>query len=117
LDFRWTSLGGILLDGSGDIATTLSAKEEISTMVATRLKAATGAWKLYTIGANLKSFIGSSIGINTNTELAIKRQVTSSLSDILSAGSFSVQTINMGNEIQVLVYLGQTLLTTQTVIV
>ncbi|HEV2483978.1 MAG TPA: hypothetical protein VGT08_00430 [Terracidiphilus sp.] len=38
-DFRWTSLGGVLVDGTGDIATTLSAQEELETMVATRLKA------------------------------------------------------------------------------
>ena len=37
-DFRWTSLGGVLVDGTGDIATTLSAQEELETMVATRLK-------------------------------------------------------------------------------
>lgn len=32
-DFRWTSLGGVLVDGTGDIATTVTTKEEIETMV------------------------------------------------------------------------------------
>lgn len=71
-DFRWTSLGGVLVDGRGDIATTLSAREELETMVATRLKAAFNGWKLYQIGANLQAFIGSSVGINT-TSLPARR--------------------------------------------
>lgn len=115
-DFRWTSLGGVLVDGTGDIAATLSAQEELETMVATRLKAALNGWKLYQIGANLQSFLGSSVGINTNTELAIQRQVTAALANrLLPSGSFTVQTVVLGNEIEVLVYLGQKLLANTTV--
>ena len=39
-DLRWTSQGGVLMDGTGDIAITLTSIEELETMVATRLKAA-----------------------------------------------------------------------------
>ena len=117
-DLRWTSQGGVLMDGTGDIAITLTSIEELETMVATRLKAAINGWKLYLIGANLDAFIGSSVGINQNTALAIQRQVIASLTNqLLPAGSFTVQTIVLGNEIQVLVYLGPSLVATQTVTV
>jgi hypothetical protein len=93
MDFRWTSQGGVLIDGSGDIAMTVTPQEELETMVATRLKAAVDGWKLYRIGAGLDDFKGSSIGINQNTELAIQRRVTSDLTnELLPAGSFTVQT-------------------------
>ncbi len=115
-DFRWTSLGGVLVDGTGDIATTVTTKEEIETMVATRLKAAINGWKLYRIGADLQSFLGSSVGINQNTVLSIQRQVTASLNNqLLPAGSFSVQTLVLGNTVQVLVYLGSSLIASTTV--
>lgn len=113
-DFRWMSAGGILLDGSGDVATTLTSMEELETMVATRLKAAVDGWKLYTIGAGLEAFPG--LPVNANTELSIQRAVTSSLTrQFLSAGSFTVQTLAVGNSIELYVYLNQTLLTTTTV--
>ena len=115
-DLRWTSQGGVLMDGTGDIAVTGTPVEELETMVATRLKAAINGWKLYAIGANLDAFLGSSVGINQNTALAIQRQVTSSLTNqLLPAGSFTVSTIVLGNEIQVLVYLGPSLVATTSV--
>jgi len=56
------------------------------------------------------------MGINRNTELAIQRQVTASLTNqFLAPGSFSVQTVPIGNEIQVLVYLGEELIASTTV--
>lgn len=59
MDLRWTSSGGLLLDGTGNLATTLSSMEELQTMVATRRKAGPRSWKLYTIGAGFDSVIGS----------------------------------------------------------
>ena len=105
------------MDGAGDIALTQSVTEELSTMVATRLKAALNGWKLYPIGASLETFIGSPVGINQNTELAIQRRVTSALTlQLLPAGSFTVQTVTLGNEVQVLVYLGQSLVASTSVV-
>jgi hypothetical protein len=110
-------MGGIMLDGTGDIATTLNAREEVCTMAATRLKAAFRGWKLYSIGADLDSFRGSPVGINQNTELAIQRQAAASLTNqFLPPGSFSIRTVTFGNEVQVLVYIGQTLAVTTSVI-
>lgn len=104
------SQGGMLLDGSGDLATTLNSLEEMETMVATRLKAAVKAWKLYAIGAGLEVFQGQPI--NTNTELSIQRSVTSSLTrQFLPSGSFTVQTLAIGNEVEVYVYINGTLIT------
>lgn len=115
-DFRWTSQGGTLVDGNGDIATTVSATEELESMAATRIKAAFNSWKLYQIGANLQQFIGSSTGINQNTVLSIQRAVTASLTNqFLPAGSFTVQTVVLGKEVQILVYLAGKLLVSQTV--
>ncbi len=93
MDLRWTSRGGLLLDGTGDLATTLSSMEELQTMVATRFKARPRSWKLYTIGAGFDSVIGSSTGINQNTELAIQRRAQASVSDLLPAGSLNMQTV------------------------
>jgi hypothetical protein len=110
-------MGGILLDGSGDIAVTSSIQEELQTMVATRLKASINSWQLYQIGANLDSYRGSSIGINNNVELSIQKQVTSDLTNqLLPPGSFTVSTIPFGNQIQVLVYLGSTLIASSSVV-
>jgi hypothetical protein len=91
--------------------------EEVQSMVATRLKAATTSWKLYAIGANLDAFIGSSVGVNQNTELAIQRQVTAALTNqLLPPGSFTVQTIPFGNEVQVLVYVGSSVVASTSVV-
>ena len=101
MDLRWTSQGGVLIDGTGDLAVTLTPQEELETMTATRLKAAVDGWKSYAIGAGLEDFKGSSIGINQNTELAIQRRVTSSLTNqFLPAGSFTVQTRSLPRSAQ-----------------
>ena len=69
MDLRWPSMGGTLVDGNGDLATTLSPLEEMGSMVMTRMKGALDAWKLYPgIGADLDSFRGSPVGINQDTE-------------------------------------------------
>lgn len=117
MDLRWTSNGGTLIDGNGDLATTSSSQEELESMAATRLKASVNSWKLYkNIGANLSSFEGQPIGINNNTALAIQRSVTASMTDqFLPAGSFTVQTIVFVNEIQVMLYVGNVLIATTSV--
>lgn len=97
MDLRWTSHGGLLLDGTGDSAATASALGELGAVVATRLKAGPRSWKLYAIGAGLDDMIGSSVGINQNTELAIQRRVLSATADLLPPGSLSVQTVTIGN--------------------
>jgi hypothetical protein len=115
-DLRWQSYGGVLIDGTGDLALTTSAQEEIETMVATRLKASLNSWKLYSIGAGLDSFEGSPLGINQNTTLAIQRQVNAALTyQLLPAGSFTVSTVVFGNEVEVLVYIGKSLVASTTV--
>jgi hypothetical protein len=114
MDLRWMSQGGTLIDGTGDLAITLSVTEEMETMVMTRLKAAIDGWKLYQIGADLDSFRGDPV--NQNTELSIQRQVTAVLQkQFLQAGSFSVQTLAVGNVITVLVYLNKTLIASMDV--
>jgi len=111
-------MGGVLMDGSGDLALTQTATEELSTMAATRVKGSTNAWKLYPgICANLDSYTGSSVGINQNTELSIQRSTSASLTNqFLPSGSFTVQTLTLGDEVQVLVYLGQLLIATTSVV-
>lgn len=112
-DFRWMSAGGILLDGTGDIATTLNSLEELESMITTRLKAAVNAWKLYSIGAGLDIFPGNPV--NSNTELSIQRAVTSALTrQFLPSGSFTVQTLAIGSSIEIYVYIQQTLITSTT---
>jgi hypothetical protein len=109
-DLRWMSMGGTLLDGNGDLATTLNSVEELESMVASRVKAAVDGWKLYTIGAGLEVFPG--MPVNINTELSIQRAITSSLTrQFLSAGSFTIQTLAVGNSIEAYIYLNKTLLT------
>lgn len=113
-DFRWMSSGGILRDGSGDIANTLNSLEEMESMVASRVKAAVDGWKLYPIGAGLDSFQGSPV--NQNTELSLQRAVIASLTrQFLPAGSFTVQTISVGGTIELYVYIQKTLVFQSTV--
>jgi hypothetical protein len=113
-DFRWMSSGGILLDGNGDIATTLNSLEELESMTATRLKAAVDGWKQYAIGAGLEAFQGQPV--NTNTELSIQRAVTSALTrQFLPSGSFTVQTLAVGSTVEIYVYLNQTLITSTAI--
>ena len=110
VDYKWMSSGGILLDGSGDIATTIEGStESIIDMVRTRLKADLDGWKLYRIGADLNSRIGDLV--TEELEIKIRRQVTESLSkDFLPRGAFQVETIPKGSGVTVLVYVGQRLI-------
>jgi len=109
LDYKWMSQGGLLLDGTGDIAFTSTGLETIVAMVRTRLKAAVDGWQLYRIGCGLDQFPGDTA--DTNTEVAIQRQVLNAISNgFLPASMFSVTTIKLGSVIQVYVYLNNQLI-------
>ena len=83
-------------------------------MITTRLKAAVNGWKLYAIGAGLDIYPGNPV--NSNTELSIQRAVTASLTrQFLPSGSFTVQTLAVGNTIEIYVYVNQTLVATDSV--
>jgi len=113
-DFRWMSQGGLLLDGTGDIAFTDSNLSDIIQMVRSRLKATTNAWKLYPIGANLESFLGNTS--DQEAEVSIRRQVLSSLSrNYLPANVFEVSTLRTGGTIEVFVFIQKTLVAQATV--
>ena len=74
VDWRWQSNGGILLDGTGDIALTSDGTpESLLDIVRTRLKTTLNGWKLYRIGADLETFLGELI--DPELELSIARQV------------------------------------------
>ena len=109
IDWRWQSAGGILLDGTGDIAFTSGlTNESLADMIRTRLKAALTGWQLYPIGADLETLLGSTM--DAELEARIQRQVTTSLSNqFLSRGSFQVQTLPNGGRMSVLVYISQQL--------
>ena len=109
IDWRWQSAGGILLDGTGDIAFTSGlTNESLADMIRTRLKAALTGWQLYQIGADLETLLGSTM--DAELEARIQRQVTTSLSNqFLSRGSFQVQTLPNGGRMSVLVYISQQL--------
>lgn len=115
VDFRWMSSGGLLIDGSGDIACTASdSMESINSVISSRLKAALKGWKLYNIGADLRERIGDTV--SQETELAIRRQVTQCLSSsFLPAGSFQVETLSDGTQIHVYVYVNNQLVGKATV--
>jgi len=110
IDFRWMSEGGILLDGSGDIAMATN-RETIISMVRTRLKAAVDGWKLYRIGAGLDRYPGNTS--NSDMETTIKRQVQLAVSNgFLPASMFQISTLRLGSVIQVFVFLNQQLIAT-----
>jgi hypothetical protein len=115
VDFRWSSQGGIMLDGTGDICLTSDPIESYADMVRSRLKAAINAWKLYPgIGAGLKQSLGYA---NSNeTEIALRKRVLSSLTtNFLPSGTFDVNTLALDDEITVMVYLNQSLIAQATV--
>jgi hypothetical protein len=90
------SQGGLLLDGSGDIAMCSSTLDSLKDMVRTRLKAELNAWKLYAIGADLNSQIGEMAP--DELEPAVQRLVRTALSrDFLPSGGFSVETLVSGS--------------------
>jgi hypothetical protein len=117
IDWRWQSNGGILLDGTGDIALTSGdGVESLYDMVRTRLKAALSGWKLYPIGAGLQDFIGQGMDANMELELDIKRQVSRSLMfEFLPKGSFQLETLSMPGQINLYVYLSGELLAMATI--
>lgn len=114
VDYKWMSSGGLLLDGSGDIAFTNSPLECVSSMVATRLKAAVNGWRQYKIGCGLEDFVGNSA--DASTEVDIQRRVLQALStNYLPVGVFNVKTLRLGGDIQVFVYINNQLIASTTV--
>jgi len=112
-DFAWMSQGGLLLDGTGDIQIS-SGMETIVSMVRTRLKSAVDGWKLYRIGAGLDQFPGNTS--DAEAEVAIQRQVLAAVSNgLLPPSAFLVTTLRLGSEIQVYVYLRDSLIGTASV--
>jgi hypothetical protein len=110
VDFCWQSQGGVMIDGTGDIACTDdSTMDSVVDIVRSRLKAALNGWKLYAIGADLQSAVGQAI--DPELELTLQRQVSQSLSDgFLSQSQFQVTTLVTGSKILVLVYLDSQLI-------
>jgi hypothetical protein len=110
VDFCWQSQGGVMIDGTGDIACTDdSTMDSVVDIVRSRLKAALNGWKLYAIGADLQSAVGQAI--DPELELTLQRQVTQSLSDgFLSQSQFQVTTLVTGSKVLVLVYLDSQLI-------
>lgn len=114
VDFKWMSAGGLLVDGTGDIACTSGALESVQDIVRSRLKAALDGWKLYRIGAGLAEFPGNTVA--PETEVAIRRQVSQALTrDFLPAGSFQIETLSDVDVIRVFVYLNKQLIGTAAV--
>ena len=114
-DLAWMSQGGILVDGTGDIALDASPYDCYATMVRTRLKAALNGWKLYPgIGAGLNESLGRA---NSNeNEVALRKAAMSSLTNnFLASGSFTVTSLAISDQISVFVYINQTLIATATV--
>lgn len=107
-DFAWMSEGGLMLDGTGDILMS-SGLETVVSMVRTRLKSAVDGWKLYRIGCGLDQYPGSTS--DAEAEISIQRRVLSSISSgFLPASAFRVTTLRLGSEIQVYVYLRDSLI-------
>jgi hypothetical protein len=121
IDYRWQSFGGILLDGTGDIALTEpTGLESLQDMVRSRLKAALNGWKLYSIGADLQSTLGQAA--IQELETTINRMVQQSLTkQFLQPGVFQVETLieptvgNAGATASVYVFLNQSLIATAVV--
>jgi hypothetical protein len=114
-DFKWMSNGGLLLDGSGDLACTdPSTLDSVRDIMRSRLKAKLDGWKLYRIGADLSALLGSTV--SEELELTIRRQVSAALSaDFLPARSFTVETLAVGENIHVMVYVNDELMATTIV--
>ncbi len=106
-------MGGTLLDGNGDIAMA-SPKESLVDMVRTRLKADLDGWQLYRIGADLERRVGDAV--NAELELAIRRQVSTSLQkQLLPPGSFNIKTVATGQQVDLYVYVNEELLATANI--
>ena len=114
LDLAWCNGGGTLIDSTGDIAFSTSDWSCLVDMVNTRLKTTLKGWKLYSIGANLQSLIGSSQ--NADTESQIQKLVQMELTNnFLPLGSFTVSTIPVGKLIKVYVFIQNTLVASSSV--
>lgn len=114
IDWKWMSNGGLLLDGTGDIAGVDDPIASAIDMVSTRLKAALRGWRLYPIGADLERFIGNAI--TQELETSVSRQVMSSLSyQYLPSGTFQVKTLATAGAVTVYVYLNQQMIVSATV--
>ena len=110
IDFTWQSLGGLLLGGDGDIASTNDPMVSVKDIVRSRLKAALNGWQLYAIGADLDSYIGDSMN-DPELLVTIQRGVFNCLtSGFLEPTALSVQMLAYGQTILVLVYLQQKLI-------
>lgn len=109
VDYKWMSNGGLLLDGKGDIAFTASSLETTISMVRTRLKSAVDGWKQYRLGAGLDEFPGNTS--DAEMEVSIRRRVLSAISSgYIPTSLFTVTTLRLGGDIQVFVYLNDTLI-------
>jgi hypothetical protein len=106
-------MGGVLLDGTGDIAFS-SPKESLIDMVRTRLKADLDGWRLYRIGADLERRIGDAV--DAELEIAIRRQATTCLQkQLLPPGSFTVKTVATGSQVDLYVYVNEELIATANI--
>lgn len=106
VDFRWQSNGGILIDGTGDIAcTSNNTLESEIDIVRSRLKAALNGWKLYRIGADLQERIGQFI--NPELDVALKRQVFESMTNdgFLKRDRLQAETLSHETTVHILVYV------------
>ena len=110
-DFGWISSGGLLMDTTGDISL-VAGYTEVQSLVISRLKASVEGWQIYTFGANLENRIGD---LTSTVAVKIQRQVAQSLSDILSAGMYSVKVIIVGETAQLYVFVNNTAVVTATI--
>lgn len=109
-DFRWMSQGGVLLDGTGDLAMG-SAEESLVDMVRTRLKADLHGWKLYAIGADLDRRIGDAMG--PELEATVRRQIVAALTNqFLKPNAFDIRILSSGRTIDAYVYVDSSLVAT-----
>lgn len=113
MDFAWTSNGGVLLDGTGDLAFS-SPTDSLYDMIRTRLKTDLDGWKLYRIGAGLKSLIGQVNDAEVQTE--VSRRINASLSNqLLPPGALIVKIVPLGPIIQAYVYVNQALVSSVSI--
>jgi hypothetical protein len=105
MDFMWFSSGGLVSDGLGDVAFS-GGLQEILDMCATRIKVSAEGWELYSIGANLDSLIGSTIDQNTASTVQI--QMSNAISDLLTSGSYAIQTLITGNTLDAWLMINNT---------
>jgi hypothetical protein len=112
-DLQWMSAGGLVLDGTGDIALTINDYQDLQSMIVTYLQANSNSWQLYNIGANLGSIPGNAN--NAEVEATVVKQIQSALSGILPSGSFSIKTLQVGSLFDVYFYINSKLVATTTI--